>query len=103
MLFFKGRVSKREPQWDTALIESIYRGLDESLVTDTLLRSAAVPDTRRKCSVNRGYFNTVTEILRILFQNLRKNEVELKMRSYARKMKSCDSKTRSTFFTALNP
>lgn len=77
MLFFKGRVSKREPQWDTALIESIYRGLDESLVTDTLLRSAAVPDTRRKCSVNRGYFNTVTEILRILFQNLRKNEVEL--------------------------
>ena len=67
VLLFKRRICKGKAQRYALRIESLNRLPYKTLVAFSTDNSAAVPQRRRKRTVNRCYFNSLTEVLRTAF------------------------------------
>ena len=70
VLFFKCGIGKCKSERYTSVIEGFYDGLDEGLVANSSLSSAAVPYRRREHSVERRNFNSLTEEFAVMLKEL---------------------------------
>lgn len=87
MLLFNNGICKSKAEGYSLLIECIYNSFNKINITGTASETSSVPDCRRKSSINRSYFNALSEIFRTIFHHCRKNKIKSELSGKIRKMK----------------